>query len=128
VRLYQGAGKMQWCRLYQFKRWYSQAGTPRLAVEGRYDAAASTFPPAVPQSWPPTPGQSEKKAQVDSGCDMALPECSGVEMPLAHWLKKPSASTEPRAWRLPEAEQMFHLHRVTGAAIAVIRCAAFPRQ
>ena len=50
--------------LTQFKRWYSQAGTPRLAVSERYDAAAKTYSLTFRQSCPPTPGQSEKLAFV----------------------------------------------------------------
>ena len=30
-------------RLPQFKRWYAQAGTPRVSARGRYDAASRTF-------------------------------------------------------------------------------------
>ncbi len=41
--------------LTQFKRWYSQSGTPRLAVEGEYDAAARRYTLTVRQSCPPTP-------------------------------------------------------------------------
>ena len=50
--------------LTQFKRWYSQAGTPRLAVSERYDAMAKTYSLTFRQSCPPTPGQSEKLAFV----------------------------------------------------------------
>ena len=50
--------------LTQFKRWYSQAGTPRLAVSERYDATAKTYSLTFRQSCPPTPGQSEKLAFV----------------------------------------------------------------
>ncbi|MFL9812510.1 aminopeptidase N [Stutzerimonas sp. VN223-3] len=46
--------------LTQFKRWYSQAGTPRLAVSEQYDAATKTYSLTFRQSCPPTPGQSEK--------------------------------------------------------------------
>jgi len=47
--------------LAQFKNWYSQAGTPVLAIVGKYDADAATFTLDVKQSCPPTPGQSAKK-------------------------------------------------------------------
>jgi len=47
-------------RLEQFKRWYSQAGTPRVRAEGQYDAAAQTYSLTLSQSCLPTPGQSEK--------------------------------------------------------------------
>ena len=50
--------------LTQFKRWYSQAGTPRLAVSERYDTTAKTYSLTFRQSCPPTPGQSEKLAFV----------------------------------------------------------------
>ena len=47
--------------LTQFRRWYSQAGTPRLTVSGDYDSEAATYTPTVEQSCPPTPGQSDKQ-------------------------------------------------------------------
>jgi aminopeptidase N len=47
--------------LTQFKNWYSQAGTPVLAVEGKYDVDAGTFTLDVTQSCPPTPGQPDKQ-------------------------------------------------------------------
>ena len=46
--------------LPQFKRWYSQAGTPVLSAEGRYDAAARTYTLTLSQSCPATPGQPAK--------------------------------------------------------------------
>lgn len=46
--------------LGQFRRWYSQAGTPQLSVSGVYDAAAKTYTLTVKQSCPATPGQPEK--------------------------------------------------------------------
>lgn len=50
--------------LPQFKRWYSQAGTPRLKVETRYDAAAQTYTLAFSQRLPATPGQPGKQPAV----------------------------------------------------------------
>ena len=44
----------------QFERWYSQAGTPIVQAETRYDAAAKTFELTLRQSCPATPGQSHK--------------------------------------------------------------------
>ncbi|GAB3243829.1 M1 family metallopeptidase [Chitinimonas naiadis] len=44
----------------QFVRWYSQAGTPVLSVQGQYDAAKQTYTLDIAQSCPATPGQSEK--------------------------------------------------------------------
>ena len=50
--------------LPQFKRWYSQAGTPRLAARGEYDAAAQTYTLHFSQSCTPTPGQVAKEPFV----------------------------------------------------------------
>ena len=46
--------------LPQFKRWYSQAGTPRLAARGSYNAEERSYTLQFEQSCAPTPGQSEK--------------------------------------------------------------------
>jgi aminopeptidase N len=50
--------------LPQFKRWYSQAGTPRLAARGEYDAQAQTYTLHFTQSCAPTPGQEAKEPFV----------------------------------------------------------------
>ncbi|PLW67164.1 aminopeptidase N [Pseudohalioglobus lutimaris] len=50
--------------LQQFRRWYSQAGTPHLGVRDSYDEAAQTYTLEVSQSCPPTPGQTEKEPFV----------------------------------------------------------------
>ncbi len=47
--------------LQQFRRWYSQAGTPVLTVTGRYSESDKTFTLQVKQSCPATPGQPEKQ-------------------------------------------------------------------
>ncbi|WP_137173043.1 aminopeptidase N [Massilia sp. HP4] len=46
--------------LTQFERWYSQAGTPVLRFEGRWDETAHTYTLKLFQSCPPTPGQADK--------------------------------------------------------------------
>ncbi|MGS2723384.1 aminopeptidase N [Porticoccus sp. GXU_MW_L64] len=46
--------------LTQFKRWYSQAGTPRLDVSGEYNADAQTYTLNFTQSCPATPEAAEK--------------------------------------------------------------------
>jgi aminopeptidase N len=50
--------------LSQFKRWYSQAGTPRLQVRSLYNAAERTFTLSLSQNCPATPGQSHKEPFV----------------------------------------------------------------
>jgi aminopeptidase N len=46
--------------LTQFERWYSQAGTPVVRAETRYDAGAQSFELTLTQSCPATPGQDCK--------------------------------------------------------------------
>jgi aminopeptidase N len=43
-----------------FERWYSQAGTPVVQAETRYDEQAQTYTLRLVQSCPATPGQPEK--------------------------------------------------------------------
>jgi len=51
-------------QLAQFKRWYSQAGTPRLTARGRYDAPSRTYTLSIEQSSLPSPGQPHKQPYV----------------------------------------------------------------
>ncbi len=48
----------------QFMRWYSQAGTPEVAVSGSYDAERKIYRLTVAQIIPPTPGQPVKQPMV----------------------------------------------------------------
>lgn len=50
--------------LPQFKRWYSQAGTPHLSARSHWDAASGTYTLTLSQSCPPTPGQPAKEPFV----------------------------------------------------------------
>ncbi|HUG26392.1 aminopeptidase N [Piscinibacter sp.] len=50
--------------LPQFKRWYSQAGTPRVSARGRYDAPSRTYTLLLEQSCAPSAGQPEKQPYV----------------------------------------------------------------
>ena len=51
-------------RLPAFKRWYTQAGTPRLQADGRYDADAQTYTLKLSQHLAATPGQPLKAPAV----------------------------------------------------------------
>ncbi|MCQ8128147.1 aminopeptidase N [Methylomonas rivi] len=46
--------------LNQFRRWYSQAGTPVLTVSQQFDTQAQQLRLTMQQSCPPTPNQPEK--------------------------------------------------------------------
>ncbi len=51
-------------RLEAFKRWYSQAGTPRLAARGHWDAAAGCYTLELEQRGAPTVGHPDPQPFV----------------------------------------------------------------
>ncbi len=51
-------------RLPAFKRWYAQAGTPRVRAHGSYDAAAQRYTLTLAQGAEPSPGQPVKQPFV----------------------------------------------------------------
>ena len=65
----------------QFRRWYEQAGTPRLDVRDRYDAATRTYELTVTQSCPPTPGQPTK-LPMHMPLAVGLLDAEGRDLPL----------------------------------------------
>ena len=67
--------------LPQFKRWYSQAGTPRLSASGHYDPVARTYTLDFTQTCPATPGQDSKEPFVIP-ISLGLIGASGTELPL----------------------------------------------
>ncbi|MBD9631139.1 aminopeptidase N [Pseudomonas sp. PDM19] len=91
--------------LTQFKRWYSQSGTPRLAVEESFDAAAQSYTLTFRQSCPATPGQSEKQPFV-------IPVQMGLIDKLGNALSlrlqgEEHAHGSDRVLQVTEAEQSF---------------------
>lgn len=67
--------------LTQFRRWYSQAGTPVLTVRDEYDAVAQRYQLHVQQATPPTAQQSEK-LPLHIPLSIALYDSRGAELPL----------------------------------------------
>ncbi|MDP2257850.1 MAG: aminopeptidase N [Polaromonas sp.] len=67
--------------LPQFKRWYSQAGTPRVQAHGVYDAAARSYTLTLAQSCAPTPGQPVKAPFVIP-VGLGLLGTDGQDLPL----------------------------------------------
>jgi len=87
-------------RLDGFKRWYAQAGTPRLQARGHYDAEAQRYTLTLQQSCAPSPGQPSKLPYV---------------MPVAMGLlgDQGQALAEPRLLVLDQAEQSFTFEGIT---------------
>ena len=90
-------------RLDHFKRWYSQAGTPRVRAEGSYDAQSQIYMLTLSQSCAPTPGQPDKQPFV-------IPVALGLLAPDGRALPlqlegEPEAGATERTVVLAEARQ-----------------------
>jgi len=68
-------------KLEQYKRWYSQSGTPVVTAEGSYDAGAQAYTLKLAQSCPPTPGQPNKQPFVIP-VRLGLVGAGGRDLPL----------------------------------------------
>ncbi|MGL4317503.1 MAG: aminopeptidase N [Pseudomonas sp.] len=91
--------------LTQFKRWYTQAGTPRLEVSESYDAAANTYRLQFRQSCPATPGQAEKLPFVIP-VELALLDAEGRELPL-QLVGEDQSVGRSRVLQVTQVEQAF---------------------
>jgi aminopeptidase N len=92
--------------LPQFKRWYSQAGTPRVAASGHYDAAAHTYTLSFTQSCATTSGQDSKQPFVIPVSLGLVSAASGAPLPL-----------QPRGAQAPAGD--CHLFVMTQAAESI---------
>ena len=103
--------------LPQFKRWYSQAGTPRLQAVGHYDAQALTYTLSFNQSCPATPGQSDKAPSVIP-VSLGLVGISGAALPLH--LQGAETVTDKHLLVMTEAAQSITFLQVTEAPVPSI--------
>ena len=86
-----------------FMAWYQQAGTPRVAARGAYDAGARRYTLTLSQSCPPTPGQAEKQPYlIPVGVGLLGPD--GRDFDLGG---EPKTCTTTRVLSLVAAEQTF---------------------
>ncbi|WP_324707967.1 aminopeptidase N [Pseudomonas fragi] len=91
--------------LSQFKRWYSQAGTPRLAVSEHFDAQQGTYSLTFAQSCPATPDKVEKLPFVIP-VELGLLDAQGGEIAL-QLAGETVASGTSRVLSVTQAEQTF---------------------
>ncbi len=79
--------------LEQFKRWYSQAGTPHVKAVGQYDADAGRYTLTLSQSCAATPGQPNKLPFVIPVA-LGLLDAQGNALPLQLDGEATAGSTE----------------------------------
>ena len=95
--------------LAQFRKWYSQAGTPEISYDGVYDAAAKTYTLTLTQNTPPTHGEPNKVA---------------MHMPIAVGLiaesGKDALPEKTRILHLTEATQTFVFDNIAGPVVPSI--------
>ncbi|MCW8193334.1 aminopeptidase N [Proteobacteria bacterium 005FR1] len=96
--------------LGQFKRWYTQAGTPRLSVTDHYDAVQQTYTLTIRQCSPETPDKQEK-LPLHIPVKVGLIGSAG-EMPLFMEGETEVPGTE-RVLELREPEQSFTFINIT---------------
>lgn len=97
--------------LTQFRRWYSQAGTPQLQVRDEYDAKQQVYRLHVRQSTPPTPEQTEKLA-LHIPLDIELYAEDGAVIPL-----QSGGQAVSSVLNVTEPEQTFVFEQVRQAPV-----------
>ncbi|NMM10811.1 MAG: aminopeptidase N [Polaromonas sp.] len=111
--------------LPQFKRWYSQAGTPRLHGEGVYDATAHTYSLTLSQHCAPTPGQPAKEAFVIP-VGLGLLGADGADLPL-QLASESVPVAAPRTFLLTQASETLHFINVDAEPVpSILRAFSAP--
>jgi len=90
--------------LSQFRRWYTQAGTPQLAISREYDAKNRRYTLSVKQSCPPSPRQPLKEPFFIP-LTVGLLDSKGRELPLQ--LDADDQPESGKVLRVTETEQSF---------------------
>ena len=104
-------------RLEAFKRWYGQAGTPRLQARTAWDAAAGTLTLTLTQTCAATPGQTDKQPFVVP-VRMGLVARDGSALSLT--LQGQSETSEEQLLVLEAAEQSWTFTGLSGLDAAPV--------
>jgi aminopeptidase N len=91
--------------LSQFRLWYHQAGTPRIAARGAYDAKARSYTLELTQALSATPGQPEKQP-MHIPVRVGLVGQTGASLPLTLDGEN-ETGPETRVLELTQAHQRF---------------------
>ncbi|WP_020679881.1 aminopeptidase N [Marinobacterium rhizophilum] len=95
--------------LTQFRRWYSQAGTPTLRVTDDYDADTQQYRLHVEQQLPQTPDQVDK-LPLHIPLSVGLLDASGADLALAD-------GVTTRVLELTELRQAFVFERIAARPV-----------
>ncbi|HWK53523.1 MAG TPA: aminopeptidase N, partial [Hyphomicrobiales bacterium] len=100
--------------LTQFRRWYTQAGTPQLDVSGVYEPETREYHLRVRQQTPPTPRQAVKEPFFIP-LTVGLLDSRGRELQLQ--LGGDDAVSTSKVLQVSEAEQTFRFTNITEAPV-----------
>ncbi|MFT7413813.1 MAG: aminopeptidase N [Methylophagaceae bacterium] len=92
--------------LNQFKRWYSQAGTPVLTIETQYNELLQTYTLIVNQYCPATPGQ-DKKQPLYIPLAVGLLNKNGEAIPLQLEGEDTASEQDTKVLDITEQQQTF---------------------
>ncbi len=107
--------------LNNFKRWYSQAGTPEVTIRESYDAESQLLTLDISQTNPPSPGQAEKLPQVIP-LAIGLLGADGVEVPPTLSDEVETYKSSTRVLTLDAAQQTITLKDVpSGSILSALR-------
>jgi aminopeptidase N len=91
--------------LSQFRRWYSQSGTPEISFEGKYDAEAKTYSLTLTQITPATANQTQEEKH-----SLYIPVTVGL-------IAESGKDVAQKTLHLTEATQTFVFENVTGSVV-----------
>jgi len=107
--------------LTQFRLWYHQAGTPRLDIDGTYDAGQQSYRLVVRQSCPPTPAQPQKEP-MHIPLAIGLLDADGLAIPVQLRGSAPHQAATTKVLEVRQATETFELVNVpTAPVLSVLR-------
>ena len=98
--------------LSQFKRWYSQAGTPQITVGTEYDVVRLQLTISIKQQCPATADQKQK-VPFHIPVAIGLLDKQGQAMPLQQLGQTQASERDTQVLSVTEAEQQFTFINVT---------------
>ncbi|OOF85921.1 aminopeptidase N [Rodentibacter ratti] len=100
--------------LSQFRRWYSQSGTPELLISDAYDEQTHTYRLTVSQTTPPTADQMEK-VNLHIPLKMALYAQDGTKQMLQY-----DGEALNGVLNITEKDQVFEFHGIYGRPVPAL--------
>ncbi|MDG2953520.1 aminopeptidase N [Bisgaard Taxon 10/6] len=102
--------------LTQFRRWYSQSGTPKLTVSDSYDEKKHIYQLIVSQLTPPTADQMDK-VNLHIPLKIALYDKNGIPITLLN-----NGEVVSDVLNVTQKEQVFEFHSVSSRPVPALLC------